>query len=234
MPFKPIIYFRKLIYPNRCIVCNRICSDKYFCKDCNRSLTAFTVKLCPKCGAPKKHCTCKFNFYYFKEITCAFENSGLAKQSFYRFKFAQNLYNSNYFSENMIDFIKRDFNGIDFDYVTAIPMSRQKKYKRGYNQAEILAKKISCGINVKYVSLLTRNKYAQTQHKLLSYNERFLNVKDSFKVTDEKFVKGKTILLIDDIMTTGATLSEAARQLKLSGADEVYCATALKTISEKS
>lgn len=230
---KLLYRLRCLIFPNRCIVCGKICNNPYFCKKCNGSLTPFNLKLCFKCGAPLKHCTCKFYFYYFDSVTCLYENEGAAKESLYRFKFGGNPYSANYFSDRMCENINKAFKDVSFDYITSIPMHRKKKRERGYNQAELLARKISKGTDIKYKTLLTQPKPSSTQHKLITVTDRFLNVKDRFKASKQSLIEGKTILVIDDIMTTGATLSEAARQLKLSGANKVFCATALKTVYKK-
>ena len=234
MLIKKFLYrLRCLIFPDRCIVCGKISANPYFCKNCKGSLTPFDVKLCSKCGAPLKHCTCKFYFYYFDSVTCLYENDGAAKESLYRFKFGGALYSANYFANQMGKNINRCFSDISFDYITAIPMHRKKKAERGYNQAEVLARKLSRHTGIKYKTLLIQPKPSNTQHKLLTVADRFLNVKDRFVASKPRLIKGKKILVIDDIMTTGATLSEAARQLKLSGADKVFCATALKTVYKK-
>lgn len=221
---------RCLIFPNRCVVCNEICSHRYFCNNCSEKLKPFNIKLCLKCGAPLKYCTCKYYFYYFDKVTSAFPNEGPAQESFYRFKFYGAAYSADFFVKSMCNSIKNDFGDIKFDYITSVPMQYKKKIARGYNQSELIARKISKLLKIKYKNLLSQTGPSGVQHRLSSVSERFLNVKDIFKVKSPEHISGKTVLLIDDIMTTGATLSECARQLKLSGAEEVYCATALKTI----
>ncbi|MBQ4154421.1 MAG: ComF family protein [Clostridia bacterium] len=218
-----------LFFPNRCLICNKLTSHKYFCQVCNAP-KPFNVKLCAKCGSPKKHCDCKFHFYYFDKIITCFEKTDNAQTAFYSFKFSENLAGASYFGEIMADCINQAFKNNEIDFITCVPMHSSEKYKRGYNQSELLAKQIAKINRLKYKSLLVQPKATPIQHKASSISERFYNVRGKYKVKHPEAVNGKTVLLVDDIMTTGATISECARELKLSGCEKVYAATALKTL----
>lgn len=220
-----------LFYPNHCLICNRLTSNKYFCKNCKEP-ELLSVKLCPNCGSPLKYCSCKFYFYYFDKAVTCFEKANEAETAFYSFKFGQNLLGASYFGEVMADKASKSFGGANIDYVTSVPMHRLKKHSRGYNQSELLARKIAKINNLKYKTLLIQPKATPIQHKASSISERFDNVRDKYKVKNDKVLKNKTVLLVDDIMTTGATISECARQLKLSGCEKVYVITALKTFKK--
>ena len=96
---------------------------------------------------------------------------------------------------------------------------------RGFNQSKILAEKIGEKLNLPVLDILYRNKSKTDQHDIKNPKERFKNVEGLYGAKGK--VNGKNILLVDDIKTTGATLNECAKQLILSGADNVYCVTGL-------
>ena len=114
-----------------------------------------------------------------------------------------------------------------FDYVTYVPTSFKKLRKRGFNQAELLAKYIAKLIGLPCEGLLEVNKKLGVQHTL-NLSARKTNVKDAFKA--KRSVNNKRIILIDDIVTTGSTLKSCGQALKKAGAQNVYCVTVCKTI----
>lgn len=108
------------------------------------------------------------------------------------------------------------------DFIVPVPLHRIKKSLRGYNQSDYIAKGISkeLGIPVKN-KLIKRKRNTETQTHLTHF-ERMMNVKEAFKVNNKKLVSGKNLILVDDVVTTGSTISECARTLKNSGAKNVY------------
>ena len=111
-----------------------------------------------------------------------------------------------------------------FDLITSVPMNKKKKWERGFNQSEIIAKKTAKMLNKAYYPLLEEKSRFKVQ-KELGYRERFLNILNRYKVKNKKNVKNKSVLLIDDVFTTGATINECARILKSFGATYVYSLT---------
>ena len=107
-------------------------------------------------------------------------------------------------------------------------MHRRKQLERGFNQTEVVAKAMSDMLEVPVLNALKCVKYVRSQHEL-SEKQRLENVKNMYVAT--KNLRGKSVLLVDDIKTTGATLNECTLQLLSAGADCVYCVTAL--IGEK-
>ena len=100
-------------------------------------------------------------------------------------------------------------------------------YERGYNQSEILAKGVAQNLKLPLYDLLKVKEARKRQHEVSKFKERFNNVNGVYEVKDK--LKFKNVLLIDDIKTTGATLDECAKCLKLKGVENVYCLTALVT-----
>ena len=104
------------------------------------------------------------------------------------------------------------FAGID--YLIPLPLHAGKEFKRGYNQAEVLCRGIEKTSNIRLASrLLIRQKFTETQTKKHRV-ERWENVEDSFAVNDETVLQNKHILLVDDVVTTGATLESGANALR--------------------
>lgn len=111
------------------------------------------------------------------------------------------------------------------DLVVPVPLHPIKKAERGYNQSEFIVKGISIQTGLSWnKKIIRRKRYTETQTHLTA-EERQSNVKDAFKVKNRKLVEGKNILLVDDVITTGSTISECAHQLILAGAKNIYAAS---------
>lgn len=220
---------RSLLFPERCALCGKLCDTRYFCKNCKDLPQLYKNRRCAKCGLPLKNCECSFFFYYFDKIAAPFSNEGAAQKAFYAFKFSGAANVASYFAILMAETVQQQFSALTFDVVTAVPMHGAKKQKRGYNQAEVLGKLVAAELQLPYGTLLRQRRKIKDQHFAGNVQERFENTVGKYAVISKNRLKGKTVLLVDDIKTTGATLSECARQLKLGGATAVYCVTALIT-----
>jgi len=155
---------------------------------------------------------------------CVYE--GITKELIHTFKYQGKDYLGATLSRLMVDFIE-DYNvPIEvLDLVVPIPLHQTRLREREFNQAQILSDHITRTFNKRIApDTLRRLRHTKTQTELET-NERLLNVKGSFAVTDNAQIKGKNILLVDDVLTTGATSSEAAHALKNSGANIVFVLT---------
>ena len=217
------------LFPNKCIACDSIINrGESLCDYCYSKIERVdNFKNCKRCGLPKKLCECKYRVFHFTAITAPFYNGDIAKAAMYRFKFRKLSFCAKFFAYEMAKAVKSAYFDIGFDGIVYVPMPTAKRLKRGFNQSEELAKQLSriLGINLYYDVLLA--KYNPKQQHNMDSKERFKNVKGTYYAN--KKVTGKTILLVDDIKTTGATLDECAKQLLLAGADNVYCVTGLVT-----
>ncbi|MBE6960648.1 MAG: ComF family protein [Ruminococcaceae bacterium] len=110
-----------------------------------------------------------------------------------------------------------------FDLLTWVPISRRRKFTRGYDQVELLAAVVGRELELESVSLLIKVRHNRPQSGIVGDAERRANVLGAYRVTDPVHLKNKKILLLDDIITTGATVSECARMLLTAGAKEVHC-----------
>jgi len=217
--------FIDALLPQRCIVCDRLSeSGSYFCKNCTGKITPIHYKFCKKCGCDERACDCNRFIYHFDGMVAPFLNSGPAKESFYSYKFNSNLSAVDYFAENMALIFKENFGDIKIDMICYVPLSKKQLKERDFDKCELLSQRVSKLLNIPMEKAILKNENILTQHNL-SIDTRFENVRNAYRIV--KNVKGKKVLLIDDIKTTGATLDACTRELKFAGAKEVYCLTAL-------
>jgi ComF family protein len=121
----------------------------------------------------------------------------------------------------MSGILKNDFYLHDADYLAPVPLFWWKKLRRTYNQAELLSKIINKESGIPVLNCLVRVKNTRTQTRL-DHKKRQENVKNAFRLKKGISIRNKKIIIIDDVMTTGATIKECARVLKENGAEEVY------------
>ena len=200
-------------YPARCINCGELVNDKYpFCNECL------------KIFKPKRRE--RFIEVNGKKIKCisAFHYEGKIRESICDFKFRDRKSYSKFFAESISKVFIPEDKIKEFDYITAVPLSKQRYKERGYNQAEIVAKDLSKIINVEYFDILKKVKNNKIQHTL-NLEERRNNVKNVYDVQGEINIKDKKIIICDDIITSGNTLAECVRVLLELGAVEVVCVT---------
>ena len=222
------------IFPSRCAGCGEIISaGECFCCYCFENLPKTAEKnLCQKCGYEKKHCQCKHRIYHFDGFTAPFFLADPAKKAMYDFKFRQKVANADFFAKQMAISVKTNFHGISFDGAVYVPMMLSGRMKRGYNQSRELAVRISKILSVRFIDDALGCKSKNKPQHETDLKERFKNVQNKYYANNT--FNGKTLLLIDDIKTTGATLDECAKQLISAGASRVYCVTGLVTrLSDK-
>ena len=201
------------------------------CEDCTDKLTFIGEHRCKKCGAQIKdlsnYCMrCSMGGMVFDRAVSVLTYGGLAKKLLLRFKDS----GAKYLGETFAKWMAKELNdsGISFDLITFVPITKAKERKRGYNQSKVLAEELSkiCKKTVTEGLLKIKDTGAQKQ---LTGKERQENLKGSFQVTDKKIFKGKSILLLDDVLTTGATANACAEALHKAGAEKVFVATLCNT-----
>ncbi len=217
------------LFPNKCISCGEVIeNNEFLCDYCYELIEHIDLlKICKRCGRNKKDCECKYRVFHFNGCVSPFENKGISQTAMYKFKFSKNIKSSNFFGFEMAKAVETVFDDINFDYITFVPMHFLKKLKRGFNQSEILANKLSKILKVPLRNDLLNVKFSFRSQHDLDFKQRYANVKNLY--TYKRKIAGKTILLVDDIKTSGASLDACAKQLILAGADNVYCVTGLIT-----
>lgn len=152
---------------------------------------------------------------------------GVLKELILKFKYHRDFTAGNILAELLEEYIEESFDYRNF-VVTYIPLSKKSKRKRGFNQCEYIAKKISRYLNLQCSEILIK-KGENKEQKKLRYSERFDNVKNIFKLKNNIDINGLKIIVIDDVTTSGATMEEACRILKKYGAKEIKLLTVAKS-----
>jgi competence protein ComFC len=229
---------KDIIYPKTCLICKQdlasTCVDEFVCVKCWASIKKNTPPFCRCCGRNLDNrslvnalCSeCLKNKLDFDRAFAPCIYEGPVKDLIREFKYKKNDYLAATLSGLMIDFIREYAIPVSsVDMLIPMPLHPTRLREREFNQAELLARCIASAYT-KAVSTdnLVRLRHTRTQAELQGA-DRLENVKDSFSVKMPDLVKGKIILLIDDVLTTGATASEASRALKSSGANTVFVLT---------
>ncbi len=217
--------FVQLLYPDdiKCIVCGKeIHPNRYgICDACKLDIN---LNYCLRCGRHKvgmgDYCgECSSESLYFDEARSAVSYDGQAKDLIRRLKYGGAQYLAKAMSEYLLDvLIVQDW---DFDCFTFVPVHKTRLKKRGYNQAEILARELAERTDKPCAELLQKERSTPNQARL-NKSERMENLKGAFSAISKT---PKHVVLIDDVMTTGATASECAKTLKRAGASVVYLLT---------
>jgi ComF family protein len=228
-----------IIYPKICLVCKTDLKglssvDKLICRQCWSKIKRNIPPFCHSCGRHlesqdfNKHIcpACIKNPLYFDRAfsPCVYE--GVMKELIHEFKYKNKDYLGHTLSKLMTEFIKEyDLPMGDIDSIVPIPLHKTRLREREFNQAQVLSNYIAQEFNKDLRDkTLVRNRYTRTQTELET-DQRLLNVRGSFSVIRKADMKGKNILLVDDVLTTGATSSEAACVLKNAGANIVFVLT---------
>lgn len=220
--------FLSLLFPAKCACCQKIIlPSEEICAYCKEKLEFIEEKRCLKCGMGENFCECRFKIFRFDGIVAPFYNTGVVQKGIYNAKFRGHISAHDFFIKQMCNTADKYFSDVSFDAVTFVPPSKKRILEHGYNQSEILARGVARHLKVPVLSLLKRVGKSKTQHEIGKFKERFENVRGIYSTRQSEAFKN--VLLIDDIKTTGATLNECARCLKLSGVQNVYCLTAAVT-----
>ncbi len=228
-----------LMYPKTCLACknklaktvsidNLVCIKCWgkiqrnlppFCHCCGRQLKKINISksICPQCQKIRLHFDRAFS-------PCVY--TGAIKELIHEFKYKSKDYLGPLLSRLMVEFIKEYNLPIEtIDFIVPVPLHTTRLREREFNQSEILSRYIAREFKKDaFCDVIQRHRLTKTQTEL-QINKRLLNVQGGFSVTKGHGLKGKHILLVDDVLTTGATCSEAAKTLKDAGANIVFVLT---------
>jgi ComF family protein len=208
------------------------------CPGCGNKLTSVENFICTKCINKIKPVTKEKHFIEFErkfrtnKIISGFNSLYIFEEGKefqrimhalkYRGRFSIGRYLGEQLSKILID--KR--NEWKIDIIISVPLHQLKKTERGYNQSFYIAKEAGRILNTPVKqNLLKRKKFTRSQ-TTMTLAEREENIRNAFSVKNSKLIKGKNILIIDDVITTGATISECGRILLKAGANKIYAASA--------
>lgn len=214
-----------LFYPSRCIYCGGLNGgDNHCCENCKAELKPIESP-CRHCGAEEKDCNCHKNVREYSMISAPYYFSTLTKHAIHSIKFYGDTQAKSEMAKEMCKVISRDFGKVNFDFVMGVPMTRKRRNERGYNQADLLAKEIASMLSLQYKEKVIDKIFDNIPQHETDGKLRAGNVIGVYDIGKNAEVAGKTILLIDDVKTTSATLNECAKVLKIYGATQVFCST---------
>ena len=209
-----------LIFPPKCILCQKVLSrdETDLCHSCRMDTEEFT-----KPNHKISFVAGWTSMWYYRDTV----RNSLLLYKFHNHRSFGSVYGRMLASK--LD--EKPF--CDYDVLTWVPVSPQRRWKRGYDQVELIAQAVGEERNTPPICVLRKVRNPKPQSRLTDISKRKANVLGAFAVTDPKLIAGKRVLLLDDIITTGATASECARVLLTAGAKEVYCAAVAALNKEK-
>ena len=212
---KAISFLLDLIFPKRCIYCGAVIG---FCEDCDRCKDkVFESRL-----KEDKSILRNISLKYLNAVTACYEYEFPITSGIKRLKFQGERQLAELYAAEMAEKVVEQFRDIDFDLVIPVAATHKQVEERGYNIPQIMSAFISKRLEIPTKDdILIKTRETEKQHNLTA-EQRKNNLKGVFSVTQKDFIKGKTILLVDDIVTTGMTLDESAKPLCKAGADGVY------------
>lgn len=232
-----------IIFPPQCLACSEIINpqeNRIFCSFCAEKIHFITGSFCPICGVPFPdspagihvcgRCWEKRPYFTRARAVAVFED--VIMNTIHKFKYNRSISTGSGLSSFMADFSFPDFNFSEYSLIVPVPLHIKKLRERGFNQSLVLAR----GIGKKYClpvnfSLLKRSKFTLTQTGL-NKAEREKNIKGAFVVPDKNKVAGESIILIDDVYTTGATINECTKVLLRAGAQKTAVLTLAHAIEK--
>lgn len=202
-----------LLYPWKCVFCESVLKDTDICRECEKKLP-YTVgdsamqkfPFIDKCVSP---------LYYKDKV----------RASVHRYKFGGCSAYSRRYAALMSDCVENNLDCRSIDVISWIPLSKKRLRQRGYDQARLLAEEIAAKTGLPCRQLLQKIKNNSAQSLTRDAKQRRENVAGVYALDDGADVSGLRILLVDDVVTTGATMSEAARILRKAGAKSVFGVT---------
>lgn len=216
-------------FPQRCSGCARVIKpEEWWCEDCMAELPKVLPPICHYCGMEKQACICDKQHHAYDSCCAPFYKEGVADRAMARFKFNDLPRIANAFAPYMAAVVRREYADCMPQVITFVPEYAARPDVREYNPGGEMAKAVAKLLDIPCLPLLHKI-YPTESQKGLPAIYRSGNLLGVFDVAKNARVRGKTILIVDDILTTGATLHECAKMLKIAGANTVLAATAVVT-----
>ena len=204
-------YLMSILFPPKCVLCGKLMKNGELdlCRECRVEAPEYPNR--------------KEKLQFLDSFTAVWYYEGSVRKSLLRYKF----YNARSFASAYgrllaMKLLREHPEG--FDVLTWVPISRLRKFRRGYDQVELIAKAVGRELGMDPVPALQKVRHNRPQSGIHGAEKRRANVLGAYREIDREAIAGKRVLLLDDILTTGATAGEAARVLLTAGAKEVHCA----------
>lgn len=214
-----------LFFPPLCCHCG--CLGSEICTDCFNAIELVNQsRYCARCGhrLHRKE-ICPRSEIFFDAIHSWGYYSGPLKSVIHKLKYHQGIGLVRYLTPHLVVFIQKWYSVIDA--IIPLPLGKKREHQRGYNQTAMFAKPVARELGLLYIPGAVKRIRETPSQVGLSSTERKTNVRDAF-LADENLINNKHILLFDDITTTGSTINECAKALKLAKAASVSCFTLAK------
>lgn len=204
----------KFLFPPKCIICKKSLDEEGICDDCIKNVPFIKGKV-PNPQFVTKTCTP----LYYKD---------LVRASIIRYKFHGKTAYAEHFAKLICEMMEERIDK-PIDYILWVPLGKWKLRRRGYDQAKLLAEEISKITGIPTLCAVKKVRRNKTQHDIKNVAARRANVVGVYECVEKNKIFGKNLLVADDVLTTGSTLSECAKILKIAGANEIFAATIAKT-----
>ena len=226
-----------LLYPPACAICSaKVDVRQYLCHQCEGKLVRIKPPFCSKCSEPFQGAitnpfdcaNCAHRTLYFENAVAAFRSHGLARRVILDFKYGGQIHLRHLVASWLFAALDDErLRTREFDLLVPVPLHPARERERGFNQAALLAELLSARMSIEARQVLERIRYTTTQ-TAFDRTERMENLRGAFRLQKSANVRRLRVLLVDDVLTTGSTLSECARVLRRGGARSVHAATAAR------
>jgi len=241
-----------VFFPAACRTCDRLltrASRVPICEDCLESFRPLSGRLCEICGRPMptgvesssptgtEYLRCalcqsrpgqKESLYAFDLARSFAAYDGVLVRAILLLKFERMEPLGEWFSERLAELVKRE--ALAADVVVPVPLHRERQRERGYNQAELIARPLARRLKLPHLAVLLMRTRPRPDKHILSLEERWESVRGAFATRTGSVVDNLRVLLVDDVMTTGATLDACARALREAGAKSVIALTVARAL----
>lgn len=223
------IEFKKALFPTVCPICGKLINPgQKICDKCRKEIIIINEPKCIKCGKPLRddgtlYCSdCRKVKHFFEKGVAVFEYSGVFRESIYRFKYDNAREYADFYGSVAAKIYGKTFKDWNIQAIIPVPMYYKKENKRGYNQACVFAKAVSAYTGIVLEEKILIRRKDTIPQKELSDELRIENLSKAFAVNLDKVAGYKSILLVDDIYTTGSTIDACAKILITAGVEKVY------------
>jgi ComF family protein len=233
-----------VFFPAGCRICERLlltASRIPICKECLSSFERLPAIICETCGRPLPFLAkrdsqpllcpaCQDKTYAFDRARSFAVYKDALVQAILLLKFEQIAPLGAWFADRLADVVSNGGNALATDVVVPVPLHRQRERERGYNQAALISKPLSRRLRLPHKAVLLMRTRARPDKRILSLEERWESVRGAFATRPGSQVDNLRVLLVDDVLTTGATLDACARALCEAGAKSVVGLTVARAV----
>ena len=233
-PFPALV---SLFYPVVCAGCGTdVDSPDQICGECESKLARIVPPFCAKCSEPFSgaitsafECAnCAHRELYFDAAVSGFRSRGIVRKVILDFKYGRQAHLRHVVASWLFATMEDDrIRTRAFDLIVSVPLHPARQRERGFNQAALLTELLSHKTSIRHEAVLERVRYTTSQ-TAFDRTERMENLHGAFRLRKNSDVRNLRVLLVDDVLTTGSTLSECARVLKKAGAVTVHAVTAAR------